>query len=251
MVAPSGSTISTCSSSQSSALRFLMSERTAEIWPTRSKSLAHLVDGPRRPARRRPSSSSSRSSSVHSMPSASATARSARSTLTACGGGLAQLLAERLGLGAGHGEVLLELHALGLEAHGEVLEPLLHLAGRPAARGARRRPARPAPRPPSRAAPSGPGPCGPASCGRRGSARSSATVSNSEASEAHSSVTSGSTFSLTSLTSDARTGAGAPRRGRGGWRRTRGCRRPWRRAAARRPRGRWRRSRPRSCSRRR
>ena len=39
----------------------------------------------------------------------------------------AELLAERLGLGAGHGEVLLELQPLGLDPHGEVLQALLHL----------------------------------------------------------------------------------------------------------------------------
>ena len=48
--------------------------------------------------------------------------------MTPGGGGLAELLAEGLGVGAGHREVLLELHALGLEAHGEVLEAVLHLA---------------------------------------------------------------------------------------------------------------------------
>ena len=76
--------------------------------------LAHLggllVD-PLRPAAR---ARSSRSSSVTSSSSASATARRARSTLHGHGRGLAQLGDERLLVLAGGGQVLLEVHALGL-----------------------------------------------------------------------------------------------------------------------------------------
>ena len=82
MVVPSSSTISTRSSNQSNALRFLTSERTAGTCSARSNwrrtSLALRLSRSATWAY-----SCSRSSSVHSMPSASATARRARSTLTA------------------------------------------------------------------------------------------------------------------------------------------------------------------------
>ena len=63
-----------------------------------------------------------------SMPSAAATARRARSTLAAALGGLAQVGDEARLVGAGELQPLLEGEALGLEAHGHVLEALLHLA---------------------------------------------------------------------------------------------------------------------------
>ena len=135
---------------------------------------------------------------MHSMPSASATARRARSTFTPATARGAELVAEALRVGTGHLQVLLEAHALGLEAHGEVLEAVLHLVvdqrlghlvgdelGQgladllaPAIEAWARR-----------------------TRTMRSSrlARSSPTVSNSEASAAHSSSTSGSTFSCTVL----------------------------------------------------
>ena len=135
------------------------------------------------------------------MPSASATARSARSALTAsvAVARAAPSMSSSCVLPGGL-EVLREVGALGLEAVGEVVEAALHLALDERARAARPRRAARARRPPPRAAPAGPAPSSPSPRRVRMSARSSSTVSNSDASLAHSSVTSGSTFSLTSLT---------------------------------------------------
>ena len=196
------STTSTCSTSQSSALRFLRSERTAGHCSLRSNSLRTL----------------------------------AGCLLDALGQpvelGVEVVVGDldALGLGDGpQGEVGLDrlrrqLPQLGDElllglaawprgtarpsmpcaeqAHGEVLEALLHLGRRPAPRAASSSTSSTSAWATlRRAARSGPGPGGPCAMRLAMSARSSSTVSNSETSLAHSSSTSGSTFSLTSLTS--------------------------------------------------
>ena len=72
--------------------------------------------------------SASRSSSLTSIPSASATARSARSTLTAPVAALVQALGEGGRLLAGDRQVLLHGHALRLQLLHEALGPVAQLA---------------------------------------------------------------------------------------------------------------------------
>ena len=149
------------------------------------------------------------------MPSASATARRARSTLTAWAAVVAQLVDELLLVLAGASSYCSSVMPWACEPHGEVLEALLHLGvdqrlghlvvdelgqrladllaqrhlGLDLACTWRH------------------------ALGR--SARSSSSVSNSDASVAHSSSSSGSTRSLHLLDEDPEVQGAAPRRGRG------------------------------------